>query len=112
MKTDSSAAHSIIASFISAMNNQDLPAFLGLFHPQAQVHDEGHLHTGPPEIQSWIEKAWVQAAPRLELLEVLATGEHTAFTARVSGTFPGSPIVLKHELHLAAEKIMRLKIAP
>lgn len=94
------------------MNHQDLSAFLGLFHPHAQVHDEGHLHTGPREIQSCIEKAWAQAAPQLQLQEVLATGENTVFTAQVSGTFPGSPIVLKHELHLAAEKIMSLKIAP
>jgi len=109
MKTEPSA---LSTRFIAAMNAQDSAAYLALFHSEAYVHDEGHGHRGTEQIRGWIEKAWACYQPQLVLQEVLSTGENTAFLGEVSGTFPGSPIVLKHELEVKDHLITELKIAP
>ncbi|TDU66447.1 hypothetical protein EI77_03541 [Prosthecobacter fusiformis] len=102
----------VITRFIEAMNAQDGAAFVTLFTPAAIVHDEGHTHQGHPEIQAWIEKAWSSYSPKVELRDVLTAGPSTVFAGEVSGSFDGSPIVLKHHLTIADDLITELQIAP
>lgn len=102
----------LITRFIAAMNAHDSAALLPLFAPEAIVHDEGHIHHGHAEIQAWIEKAWASYQPHLELQEIHSTGPDTHFSGLVSGTFPGSPIVLQHYLTVADVQITELKIVP
>lgn len=102
----------IITRFIETMNGQDSAAFLTCFTPGAIVHDEGHSHQGHMEIQAWIEKAWASYHPHVELREIITTGPDTMFAGEVSGSFDGSPIVLRHHLTVADGLIVELRIAP
>lgn len=105
-------ASPLITRFIDLMNTRDGEAFLTAFTPGAIVHDEGHTHQGPEAIRAWIEKAWATYQPHLELRNVESTGPDTAFTGQVSGTFDGSPVLLRHHLTVADEKIAELRIGP
>jgi len=102
----------LITRFIAAMNARDIALFLDCFSPEAIVHDEGHTHQGQAQIQAWIEKAWAAYGPQIELQTVHATGPDTLFAGEVSGSFPGSPVVLQHHLTVANDRIVELKIAP
>jgi hypothetical protein len=48
--------------------------------------------------------------------DILGTGsdgpDRHVVTARLTGNFPGSTVVLRHDLTLAGERIARLVIAP
>lgn len=102
----------IITRFIETLNGQNSASFLTCFTSEALVHDEGHTHQGPVEIQAWIEKAWASYQPHLELREIITTGPNTLFAGEVSGSFDGSPIVLRHHLTVADGLIVELRIGP
>lgn len=110
MKTE--PASPLITRFVELMNARDGAAFVTLFTSGAIVHDEGHTHQGPEAIRAWIEKAWASYQPHLELRDIETTGPDTAFTGQVSGTFDGSPVLLRHHLTVVEDRITELRIGP
>lgn len=99
-----------ITRYFQAVNGRELDAAPLLFTEQASVHDEGGSHSGRAAIRAWmagtIGKYDFTAQP--EGCE--RQGADTVVAARVSGTFPGSPIQLSFRFTLADRLIDRLEI--
>ena len=66
-----------------------------LFAPNASVHDEGDWHRGQAAIALWLRGVEERYRPRYQLQRVEADKDRTIVTFEVSGTFPGSPAVLR-----------------
>ena len=96
--------------FIETQNNYDSKAYTECFTESAIVHDEGKTHTGKEEIRQWIEHANEAYQSSMEALNYEQSGSAGVLTAKVSGTFPGSPIVLRFHLGLKDDLIDSLKV--
>lgn len=82
------------------------------FAEDAIVIDEGHEHRGRSAITAWRAASIAKYQFTTEPLssEVEAQGVLTVI-ARVTGTFPGSPVELRFRFTLEAELIARLEIS-
>ncbi|RYZ99661.1 MAG: nuclear transport factor 2 family protein [Sphingobacteriaceae bacterium] len=100
----------LIERFIATQNNYDSKAYTDCFTETAIVHDEGKTHTGKAEIRQWIEDANEKYQSKMKPLKYEQSGPNGALTAEVSGTFPGSPIVLQFHLGLKDDLIDSLKV--
>lgn len=99
----------LLARFVESMNAHDSAAFIPCFAPEAIVEDEGHTHRGTAEIQAWIEEAFTKYRPVLEVASVTETATGVVITGAVSGTFPGSPVVLNYHLTITQDQITAFK---
>ena len=90
----------LVAKFVETQNTYDSGAYTECFTENAIVHDEGKTHTGKAEIRQWIEEANEKYKSVMKPLRYEESGSNGVLTAEVSGTFPGSPIVLKFHLGL------------
>ncbi|OOQ58430.1 nuclear transport factor 2 family protein [Mucilaginibacter pedocola] len=88
----------LVARFVETLNTQDSKAYVELFTEDAIVHDEGKTHNGKQEILEWIEDANAKYESFMEPLQYEESASNGTLTANVSGTFPGSPIVLQFHL--------------
>lgn len=99
-----------IAQFVETQNTFDSKAFTDCFTATAIVHDEGRTHNGKEEIRQWIEHANEAYQSSMEPLNYEESGSNGVLTAKVSGTFPGSPIVLQFHFGLKDDLIDSLKV--
>ena len=90
----------LVTQFVDTQNTYDSEAYMECFTETAIVHDEGKTHTGKEEIRAWIEDANERYKSVMKPLQYDESGSNGVLTAEVSGTFPGSPIVLKFHLGL------------
>ena|SRR5689334_13066539 len=100
----------IIQELIKAQNSFDSVAYANLFSENSVVHDEGKTHTGRKEIQKWIDEANQKYKSVMQPVEYTEKGNKGTLTANVSGTFPGSPAVLKFHFEMNDELIRSLKV--
>lgn len=101
-----------IAAYFAGQNTQDIDAMLAPFAETATVQDEGQERSGAAAIREWMEETTSKYRPTVEVIDVAETDSQTVVTGRVSGTFPGSPVDLRHFVTLADGKISRLEIHP
>ncbi|KPL52686.1 hypothetical protein ABB55_11025 [Prosthecomicrobium hirschii] len=97
-----------IQDYFSGKNARDLDIAVSGFAETATVKDEGRDHTGPAAIRAWIAETIAKYDDR-------ATARHSATrgtVVEVSGAFPGSPILLRLDFTMKADRIVRLEIAP
>ena len=99
-----------IAGFIKAQNELDSTAFANYFTVQATVFDEGSSYSGREEIKQWIQAAIEKYNMQLTPIDFTQTGSKGKLTVEVSGTFPGSPVVMNYHLELDDSSISSLKI--
>jgi len=99
----------LVARFVEAQNTYDSEAYLTCFTETAIVHDEGKTYTGKEEIREWIEDAFEKYRAILKPLQYEESDSKCVLTGEVSGTFPGSPIVLRFHLVLKDGLIDLLK---
>jgi ketosteroid isomerase-like protein len=99
-----------LAAYFAAVNRRDIDGMLACFANDALVRDEGEDMRGHAEIRAWIEKTTEKYGISAEIEDVEAQGDAIKVAARVSGTFPGSPILLHYEFTLATGGIIRLEI--
>ncbi|QYO76416.1 nuclear transport factor 2 family protein [Devosia salina] len=71
-----------------------------IFAPAATVTDEGHTYRGPTEIGHWLRSVEQRYRPRYRILGAETHDRRTVVTFEVSGTFPGSPAVLRQAFRL------------
>jgi hypothetical protein len=76
-----------IARYFEISDARDVDAYVGLFAPDAVVHDDGHTHVGLDEIRAWRSNT---IPVRSDVLDV----SDTTARVRITGDFPGSPVVL------------------
>lgn len=99
-----------IAAFFEALNTHDTDHFITIFTADALVADEGQEYRGGDAIKGWIDRANAQYNPKAEVTDLANVGDVIVVTAQVSGTFPGSPIQLRHNFTLKNDKIAVLTI--
>jgi hypothetical protein len=80
------------------------------FAVDATVHDERQDHRGMAAIAEWMAHARARYQHRTEPLHWERRDGQDVVTSRVSGTFPGSPVVLTHRFVVADARISGLKI--
>ncbi|XZF14572.1 nuclear transport factor 2 family protein [Chitinophagaceae bacterium MMS25-I14] len=100
----------IISALVAAQNGLNATAYAGCFTADAVVLDEGKVHTGKTAIKAWIEDANEKYHTAMKPLSLEQTGANAVLTTELSGTFPGSPIVLQYHFELEGELIRRLEI--
>ncbi|MBT1704435.1 nuclear transport factor 2 family protein [Chryseosolibacter indicus] len=100
----------VVQELIKAQNNFDSVAYANLFSETSVVYDEGKTHTGRKEIQKWIAEANEKYKSVMEAVDYKETGTKGILSAKVSGTFEGSPAVLKFNFEMNEGLIKSLKI--
>lgn len=98
----------VINELVIAQNNFDSQAYAECFSEDAIVFDEGKTHNGKKEIENWIDKSNKEYRATMEPVEF--DQNKNILSAKTSGTFPGSPIILKYHLELNDGLIQSLKI--
>lgn len=99
----------IISDLLKAQANFNSADYAHCFSPAAIVYDEGETHQGKKEIQAWNEKTNKKYSTQLEPIG-FSTGNVHILTTKLSGTFEGSPIILKFHFELKNELIESLRI--
>lgn len=99
----------LIDSYFQRADGPDPEDYLHLFAPTAVVEDDGHRHTGIDAIRTW-RSSTIPA--RFDVLDV-SVGKAATARARISGEFPGSPVVLVHRFEFDGDdRIASLTISP
>lgn len=98
----------VIANLIKAQNNFDSSAYANCFAETAVVFDEGRMHKGKTEIRNWIKKANETYKTVMQPREYSPNTQ--TLKAEISGTFPGSPLVLTYRFDIKNDQIHSLKI--
>ncbi|GGH43865.1 nuclear transport factor 2 family protein [Frigidibacter albus] len=99
-----------IRTYFTARAPQEGEAFAAAFAAEAIVHDEGQVHRGPEEIRAWWLAAKAKYRHSAEPLDVANVADKTVVRARVSGDFPGSPVIMTFTFGLAGDRITDLEI--
>ncbi len=100
----------VITSLIKAQDNFDSVAYANCFSEKAVVFDEDKTYTGKAEIKEWIANANEKYKTVMKPLNYEENGKESILTAEISGTFPGSPVILKYNLEIEDGLIKSLKI--
>lgn len=100
----------VVQELIKAQNNFDSEAYANLFSETGVAHDEGKTHTGRKEIQKWIAEANEKYKSVMQPVEYIGTDNKGILSAEVSGTFEGSPAVLKFNFEINEGLIQSLKV--
>jgi ketosteroid isomerase-like protein len=98
-----------IAAYFATANAQDVDGVSVCFTNDAVVYDEMQDRQGIAAIREWTEETGRKYRP-VEAVNVTETAGQTIVTGRVSGDFPGSPVMLRHAFILQGDKIARLEI--
>lgn len=101
-----------IQNYFFGKNARDFTTAVAGFAPSAVVKDEGRGHEGPAAIRAWMEETVARYDDKVEVRGATFNGDHVAVVAEVSGTFPGSPVLLRFAFTLDGDRISRLEIAP
>ncbi|MBY2908703.1 nuclear transport factor 2 family protein [Rhizobium leguminosarum] len=100
----------IINTYFEADRRNDADALLDTFAIEAVVEDEGAHHQGVAAIREWWVAAKKATQYRAEPVESAIDGNKAIVRARVSGQFPGSPVMLTHGFTLKDDRIVWLEI--
>ncbi|WP_439479337.1 nuclear transport factor 2 family protein [Chryseobacterium aquaticum] len=98
----------IITALVNAQNQYDSHSYAECFTDNAVVFDEGKTYNGKPEIENWISEANNEYKTIMKPLNY--NEKENILSAEISGTFPGSPAILKYHFELNNELIQSLKI--
>jgi ketosteroid isomerase-like protein len=101
---------SIIADLLTAQEKYDSKAFSECFSDDAVVFDEGKTYRGKKEIRQWNEMTNTKYKTKYEPLEISDTEDGIILTAKISGTFDGSPAIIKYHFETKNIKIASLRI--
>ena len=101
---------SIIADLLTAQEKYDSNAFSECFSDDAVVFDEGRTYRGKKEVRQWNEMTNTRYKTKYEPLEVTNKGDKITLKAKISGTFPGSPAIIKYHFETKNGKITSLQI--
>jgi hypothetical protein len=99
-----------LATYFRASNAHDVEAMISQLTPGAIVEDEGGTYVGLDAVRGWMVETIRKYDFNIEITEVHEEPGRTIATGRISGTFPGSPVTVRHEFTLDGGKIARLVI--
>ena len=99
-------------SYVEATNTQDAETLVGLFAEDAVVRDEGKEYRGLDGVRAWRAKSEQGYTYTVEPKRVVERDGLTVLTAKVEGSFPGSPVDLDFEFAVRDGRIAGLAIHP
>jgi SnoaL-like domain len=99
-----------IELYFASENTDDASAIDGCFAADAIVYDEGRTVEGLAAIKAWRIETSKKYNHRVEPLAVSYRDGKIIVKGRVSGNFPGSPIVLDHSFAIVGDRIVPLEI--
>jgi ketosteroid isomerase-like protein len=97
-------------AYLNAEATSDTASLANCFAADAIVRDEGRTIKGIEAIQAWKKDAKARYQYNVEPLNVSQDGAAVTMRARLTGTFPGSPVALTYTFVLAGGKIASLEI--
>ncbi|BBG05519.1 MULTISPECIES: nuclear transport factor 2 family protein [Pseudonocardia] len=103
------APHDLVDRYFALSAPGHVDELVALFTPDAVVADDGHEHRGSEGIRRW--RAPVPAVQH-DVLETGPDGDGLLSRVRISGDFPGSPVVLLFRFGFAGPLIESLHIRP
>jgi ketosteroid isomerase-like protein len=99
-----------VANFLVADRAKDPDLVARCFTNDAFVHDEGKDYRGVDAIKAWSQGAFTKYEHVIEPLDATVATDTVNLHARLSGSFPNSPVELDFSFRLANDKIARLEI--
>ncbi len=100
----------VVTDLIKAQNEFDSVAYANCFSETGVMLDEGKPYQGRVEIAHMIDEANKKYQSVMKPLEYIENGTTSVLSAECSGTFPGSPIILKFYFDIADGQIQHLKV--
>ena len=100
-----------IEAYFNASNAGSADAVAAVFTVDGEVRDEGGTHRGRPAIAAWASDTISRYRMQADPLSASEEGDRHAVAARVSGTFPGSPLVFTYQFGLASDAVQTLEIS-
>ena len=100
----------VISELVKAQNEFDSRAYAHCFAETAIVYDEGKMHTGRTDIQKWIAESNEKYRSVMKPLDYQQHDASGVLSTEVSGTFPGSPLILKFNFEINDGLIQSLKV--
>jgi hypothetical protein len=100
-----------VAEYFSA-DRHDGKAVARCFTAEGMVKDERKTHIGVAAIEVWKDMASAEFNYVAEPIAVETRDREVIVSGRVTGTFPGSPVILRYVFTLERGKIASLEITP
>lgn len=100
----------VITDLIEAQNKYNSAAYANCFSETGVMFDEGKTHNGRKEIQDWIEEGNQKYKTVMKPLEFAETGTKGVLVSEISGSFDGSPIILKFNFEINNGLIQSLNV--
>ncbi|TRA84994.1 nuclear transport factor 2 family protein [Rhizobium rhizogenes] len=100
----------IVNMYFDADTRNDADGLLQTLDVDAVVEDENARYQGSAAIRQWWVAAKSSAQYVAEPVETTVDGDKVLVRARVSGKFPGSPVMLIHAFTIKDDRIVRLEI--
>lgn len=98
----------IITRLLESQRTFDSVSFANCFVEDAIVFDESKTYTGKIEIENWNKKT--NHDYHTELMPISYAENDHILSVQVSGTFPGSPIILNYMFEFEKGNIKTLRI--
>lgn len=95
-----------------AADTRDGAAVACCFTAEAAVIDERHTYKGRDAIARWKTEASAKYDYVSKPVAIQDYGDRFIVTARLTGSFPGSPVDLRYAFTLEGDEITRLEIVP
>lgn len=99
-----------IEAYFNTLNAAEAQVIASLFTPDGYVRDEGATHRGRGAITDWARTSQAKYAVQATPIAATQDGETHVVTARLTGTFPGSPLELTHRFTLTDAGLAALEI--
>ena len=99
-----------VAAYFAAEKGNDAEALARCFAADGVVRDEGRTMKGVAAIKQWNAEARNKYHHSVDPIDAVSRDAKTVVRARVSGDFPGSPVILEHIFQLDGDKIASLEI--
>lgn len=99
-----------ISRYFEADRDRDTKLLALCFSPDATVHDEGRVYSGPDEIRQWKNESSKKYSYTATPFLIVQERGRTVVTSHVAGDFPGSPVDLRYFFRLENDKIAELEI--
>ena len=96
--------------YVKIENSGDVDALSECFASNATVRDEGHTYEGLAAIKAWKADTKKKYNHTIVPLEVADRDGKTVLRAKLTGSFPGSPVTLEFSFVLVDGKIASLEI--
>ncbi len=99
-----------IETYFQASNSYDSNLLAKCFAEDAILYDEGLAYHGLTAIETHIVEANNDLLVETDIINGAEKNKETVVTARLSGNFEGSPVVLNYYFTMKDQKIATLKI--